>query len=273
MAGIDDADREPDFDLRIPHDVLSLAERFQGEWYNGGFSQLFGNWYPVDVQLIPDGLKIIGADEAASVVGKAIAEMGMPEQWRDRGHRALLNPSESLAARLNELDREFDKYADGVDKLIASYELKLAKVERDESVDDDVGPAGRKLWLIYEAYLARRVSELSGPERTFFVLWNFHASICTDGLSSFLQQSGGELVPFIRNDLKAAGATYYSPIVDEALALVASPPFDLLERLAALDKKFFDRLDDFVIDIYNYASRHRDSFGQPDDFWQEGIAP
>lgn len=289
-ASDSDLDREPDFDLGIPDDVLSLAERFQGEWYNGGFSQLFGNWYPVDTRLIPEALRMIGASEAAAIVEKAIAEMGAPDQWRDRGHYALLNPFQNLAVRLNELDRELDRHSSEVDALIAKFELKLSEIESGEGAagTEHVESVGQKLWSLYEPFLYRRVGELRGPQRTFFVLWNFHASICTDGLWNFARQSDGDLVPFIRDDLKAAGAVYYIPVVDEAFALMGvdtiwqdggareallmSSPYDLLERLAVLDKKFFDRLDDFVVAIYDYASRHRDSFGQSDDFWQEGFA-
>ncbi|OQW59849.1 MAG: hypothetical protein A4S14_03820 [Proteobacteria bacterium SG_bin9] len=162
-------------------------------------------------------------------------------------------------------------------------------IDCEMAMERDVDQAGQKLWSLYEPFLYSRVGELDGPQRAFYVLWNFHASICTDGLWNFFRQSDGDLVAYIRDDLSAAGATYYSTIVAEALALIGaetiwsgetartalllSPPPDLLDRLAVLDRLFFDRLDDFVIAIYNYASRHRDSFGQSDDFWQEGTAP
>ena len=155
----------------------------------------------------------------------------------------------------------------------------------DEIMERNVDAAGRKLWALYEGYLYRRVGDLAGAERTFFVLWNFHGSVCTDGLWSFIRQSGGDLVPLIREDLKAAGAIYYVPIVDAALdligadevwqdnakraALLSNPPSKVEEGLTQLDKQFYDRLDDFVIAIFDYVSLHRGRFGQSDAFWQE----
>jgi hypothetical protein len=135
MSAIKSDDEMPaDFDLGIPEDVLALAERFEGEWYNGGFAQLFSNWYPADVELIPAALKAIGAPEAAAVVQSAIDELGPRAQWREQGHRALVDPADPLRPRLWDLNRKFDEYADRLISLIAEYEKKLSE-ETEEGND------------------------------------------------------------------------------------------------------------------------------------------
>lgn len=125
-----------EFNLEFPEDILALAERFHGEWCNGGFSQLFSNWYPADVQLIPAGLKAIGALDVAATVQTAIGLMGAPEQWRDKGHKALIDPSDSLRPLLWELNKQIDDRA--LWKLIEDYELKLSEVE------DGLGSEGKQ---------------------------------------------------------------------------------------------------------------------------------
>jgi hypothetical protein len=127
-----DEDMPAEFDLEMPEDVLALAERFYNEWCNGGFSQLFSNWYPADVALIPDGLRAIGAPEAAAIVQSAIAELGPRSEWRTRGRDALINPSSPLRPRLYALNDQFAEHADRLETLIADYELRLSG-ESDES--------------------------------------------------------------------------------------------------------------------------------------------
>jgi hypothetical protein len=134
-----DVDIPAEFDLDVPHDILALAERFWMEWCNGGFAQLFGNWNPADVKLIPQGLRGVGAPEAAAIVEQAIAELGTPDQWRDQGHRALTDLSDPLGSRLWELNLQFDAHERNLEKLMADYELRLSEAE-DTNQDDDHDP-------------------------------------------------------------------------------------------------------------------------------------
>jgi hypothetical protein len=126
-----DADISAEFDLNIPADTLAIAECFWNEWCNGGFAQLFCNWRPIDVKLIPQGLRGVGAPGAAVIVEKAIAELGTPDQWQHQGHRALIEPSDPLRPRLHELDREFDVHERDLEKLIADYEIKLSRIAKE----------------------------------------------------------------------------------------------------------------------------------------------
>jgi hypothetical protein len=130
-AATNDEDMPADFDLARPEEVLALAEHFYNEWYNGGFSQLFSNWYPADVALIPGGLRAIGAPEAAAIVQATVAELGPRSEWRTRGHDALINPSSPLRPRLHDLNVQFAAHADRLEKLIADYELKLSEETDD----------------------------------------------------------------------------------------------------------------------------------------------
>jgi hypothetical protein len=127
-----DDETPAEFDLEVSDDVLALAERFYNEWCNGGFSQLFSNWYPADVALIPNGLRAIGAPDAAVIVQSAIAELGPRSEWRTRGHDALINPSSPLRQPLYDLNGKFEEHASGLEKLIADYELKLSGETDDD---------------------------------------------------------------------------------------------------------------------------------------------
>ncbi|MGN6285914.1 MAG: DMP19 family protein [Afipia sp.] len=128
-------DTPAEFNLEVPEDVLALAESFHNEWCNGGLSQLFGNWFPADVALLPEGLRAIGATEAAAIVGSAIAELGPRSQWRDKGHDALINPSSPLRQKLWDMDGDLAKHSDRLQQLIASYELKLSEAADDDAHD------------------------------------------------------------------------------------------------------------------------------------------
>lgn len=129
-----DVDVPAEFNLEFPEDILALAEQFYNEWCNGGFSQLFANWYPADVQLIPEALKAIGASEAASTVDAACTLMGPPDQWRDKGHKALIDRSDALGDRLWTLNRQIDERA--LRTLIEEYELKLSEAGNDSGSQD-----------------------------------------------------------------------------------------------------------------------------------------
>lgn len=127
-----EANSRGEFDLDSPANILDLVRSFWNEWCNGGFAQLFCNWYPADVKLISQGLREVGAPEAAAIVEKAIAELAAPDQWRGQGHRALIESSDPLGARLWDLNREFDSHERGLEKLIAAYELKLSAVAKED---------------------------------------------------------------------------------------------------------------------------------------------
>ncbi len=129
-----DAEMPAEFDLAIPEDVLALAERFYGEWSNGGFSQLFSNWNPADIKLIPAALKAIGASAAAVPVEAAIGLMGPADSWRDTIHRTRRDPSDASGDRLWELNRHID--GDTLGRLIERYELKLSNAENDPGSED-----------------------------------------------------------------------------------------------------------------------------------------
>ncbi len=133
-----DADVQADFDLGRPEDVLALAERFDGEWRNGGFSQLFANWYPADVALVPEGLRLVEAMEIAAVAEAAIAELGGDRsRWRDLGHEALIKWQEPLGARLRDLDNMASAHFDALTAAIVRYERELAKRTGDPFIDDE----------------------------------------------------------------------------------------------------------------------------------------
>lgn len=115
------------FGIENPEEALATAEHFYNEWCNGGLAQFFSNWFPGDAQLVPKALVIIGASEVATVVSSAIALMGPSGEWRDKGHKVLVDPSFGLGDMLEKLDKQIDDRA--LWKLIEDYELKLSEAE------------------------------------------------------------------------------------------------------------------------------------------------
>lgn len=119
-----------DFDLSLPEEALALVERFQMEWHNGGFSQLFSNWNRADIVLIPEALRIVGVSEAAPVIEAAIALFPADQDcWRDLGHHALINPASALREPLWKLNYALDKHEAALAKAIEAFELKLSEDE------------------------------------------------------------------------------------------------------------------------------------------------
>lgn len=121
-----------DFDISQPEDALALVERFQGEWGNGGFSQLFANWNRADIVLLPEALGIVGAPEAALIVEAAIAEFPEDQDdWRGLGHDALVNLASTVGKRLWDLNGALSDHETALARAVEAFELKLSE-------DDDL---------------------------------------------------------------------------------------------------------------------------------------
>jgi len=117
-----------DFDISQPEDVLGLVERFQGEWGNGGFSQLFANWNRADIVLLPEALRMIGVPDAASVVEAAIAEFpDDQDDWRDLGRAAMLDPANPLGDKLWSLNGVLSHHEMALAQAVEAFELKLSE--------------------------------------------------------------------------------------------------------------------------------------------------
>ncbi|WP_295849214.1 DUF4375 domain-containing protein [Tardiphaga sp.] len=131
MADIVKPGKDPaDFDLSLPEDALALVEDFHGEWYNGGFSQLFANWDRTNIVLIPEALRIIGAPEAAPIVEAAIAEFpDDQDDWRDLASKAMLDPASPLGNKLWELNSPLGDLEDAIQQAAEAFELKLSEDE------------------------------------------------------------------------------------------------------------------------------------------------
>lgn len=116
-----------DYDLGQPEDALALIEKFQGEWYNGGFSQLFANWNRADIVLVPEALRIIGVPEAAPIVAAAIAMFpDDQDDWRDIALKAMLDPASQLGNRLWDLNGSLGDFEEAIQKAVEAFELKLS---------------------------------------------------------------------------------------------------------------------------------------------------
>ena len=123
-----------EFDLSDPENALALVEHFHGEWYNGGFSQLFANWNRADIVLIPEALRIVGAPEAAPVVEGAIALFpDDQDDWRDVALKAMLDPASPLGNKLWDLNGSLGDLEDAIQQAAEAFELKLSE---DEDLKD-----------------------------------------------------------------------------------------------------------------------------------------
>jgi hypothetical protein len=119
-----------EFDLSEPESALALVEHFHGEWYNGGFSQLFANWNRADIVLIPEALRIVGAPGAAPIVEAAIAMFpDDQDDWRDIAHKAMLDPASPLGNRLWDLNGSLGDLEDAIQQAAEAFELKLGEDE------------------------------------------------------------------------------------------------------------------------------------------------
>ena len=118
------------FDVSQPEDALALVENFQGEWGNGGFSQMFANWNRADIVVIPEAMRIVGAPEAALVVEAAIAHFPADlDDWRELGLQACINPASPLCEPLWKLNDELNEYEPALAEAVIAFELKLSEDE------------------------------------------------------------------------------------------------------------------------------------------------
>ncbi len=123
-----------EFDLSLPDDVLAIAERFHGEWSNGGFAQLFSNWEKADILLLPTAMTMLGAPDVSAIVAAAIGELHASTDWRKAGSAALLSGTDALGEKLWELDRLFDPHEAALWKSIEIYEAALNAADDTDEV-------------------------------------------------------------------------------------------------------------------------------------------
>ncbi len=115
-----------------PHEALAIAERFHGEWHNGGLAQFFANWEPEDASLVPVALRIIGCPQAAAIVERAVATMGPPARWKESGLDVLIGRNDLLRDAVAQFDRELDPHEPALDKAMVDFEYQLAKSSGEE---------------------------------------------------------------------------------------------------------------------------------------------
>ncbi len=127
----------------VEFDDLNPAEKaLAGVWelvqevYNGGFMQLFQNSSGERVHEICDILRQTGADQAASILERAIALAGPNIPWKDLVGRfeALKRVPEQNKVQLFDLGREFYDQLDDIHRLLWRY---LSECRGEIDVADD----------------------------------------------------------------------------------------------------------------------------------------
>lgn len=110
--------------------VMNSVYWLESEINNGGFEQYYFNSsgnYAVDT---PTSLENIGANRTAEIVREANDAFpgGLPPRNRDERIALLNQVTDDIQVRWNELDNQFLKYEDQLEKLQINY-LKLNKKE------------------------------------------------------------------------------------------------------------------------------------------------
>ncbi len=109
--------------LTHPELVVLAVDWLQSEVNNGGYHQYFFNSYSELAQEAIDGLREIGANQAAEITEKAYSIFPDSKVPKNRDERQILldKAGEKGEALLNNLDNEFYKYPDNIDTLLIEY--------------------------------------------------------------------------------------------------------------------------------------------------------
>jgi Domain of unknown function (DUF4375) len=109
-------------------EVRLLVEALEGEVFNGGFDQYFGNGAGDTAAATIQALRAIGATTAAELLTAACAKFpgGMPpSDWAAR-HEALLVLDPGDLDVFAQLDEAFQAYPDDLKRLLAAYDSRSA---------------------------------------------------------------------------------------------------------------------------------------------------
>lgn len=107
----------------IPQKTFSCVWALEAEVNNGGFSQYFFNSSRETASFVVEALKVIGASKTAQLCEQAISTAfpsGLPAD-PDLIRSATADFSESIEARLSELDNQFYGYPDDLTDLLYRY--------------------------------------------------------------------------------------------------------------------------------------------------------
>jgi hypothetical protein len=125
--------------------------------------------------------------------------------------------------------------------------------------------------------------ELTSAEKALIGTWELANEVYNGGFLQYFHNSSRDHAKPMTDVLKVVGAPSAAAILEEALRLVGPGtqwenefnslklPEDLQSKLCALERKFYDELDDLHLQVFRYLSAHRDQLDVPEKFW-EGAA-
>jgi hypothetical protein len=119
---------------------------------------------------------------------------------------------------------------------------------------------------------------LSGPQQVFRSVWNMNAEIQNGGFWQYFWNSSGELVPHILTSLHSIEAHGVTAIVAQAIEVIGPLPWtdtdarraamdvradEIENSLNALDDAYCAKIDDLILALHNYATRHATELNFP----------
>lgn len=134
------------------------------------------------------------------------------------------------------------------------------------------------MWLMW-------FDDLNPAERALVGTWELANEVYNGGFMQYFHNASGEHAKPMVDVLRSIDAQQAGDILEAAMALVGpgtpwgdepnfliaikSVPADVKHRIAELERKLHDDLDNVHLLVFRYLSKPRDQIGAPEDFWKE----
>lgn len=122
------------------------------------------------------------------------------------------------------------------------------------------------------------VADMSGPRRTFVLIWELNAQVCNGGFRQYAHNTSGEGAPYIVDALIEIGAHATARLAKRAIDLIGDTDWtdeDVRQayvnelddaigvQLDDLDQAFFKWEDDLDRLLFNYLVKNIEAFPPP----------
>jgi hypothetical protein len=127
--------------------------------------------------------------------------------------------------------------------------------------------------------------ELNTAQQALMGTWELANEVYNGGFTQYFHNSSREHAHTMIGVLQIVDAPRAASILESAIALagpgtswgdepnllaaIDSMPNDVKDRLAELERNFYNELDHLHRQVFKYLSKHRDEIDAPADFWTE----